>query len=131
MRTAMTQLHHGTRKNLGMQRSRLRVLASLDNLLEADKREFSSWKMRLANSVVAALFIQCQSSRIAGVGVKSDARESASRSARREGLLVQHGPSRRLNRARRVGEVVGEHQPTRRRCPGRLALSGSGDEKGL
>src|SRR6266516_3787988 len=32
--------------------------------------------MRLANSVVAALFIQCQSSRIAGVGVKSDARET-------------------------------------------------------
>ena len=72
----MTHHHHGTRGNFGVQRSRLRVMASLDNLLEAIKREFSSRKMRLANSVVAALFIEHQSSPIASVRVKSDARET-------------------------------------------------------
>ena len=72
----MTHHHHSTRGNFGVQRTRLRVMASLDNLLEAIKREFSSRKLRLANSVVAALFIQRQSSRIASVGVKSDARET-------------------------------------------------------
>ena len=72
----MTDHHHSERGYFGVQRSRLRVMASLDNLLEAIKREFSSRKMRLANSVVATLFIQRQSSRIAGVGVKSDARET-------------------------------------------------------
>jgi hypothetical protein len=45
-------------------------MASLDNLLEAIEQEFSSRKMRLANSLGAALFIQRQSSRIASVGVK-------------------------------------------------------------
>ena len=49
----------------------------LHNLLEAVEGQLSSWKIRLPNSLVAALFIQCQSSRIAGVGVKPDARETA------------------------------------------------------
>ena len=72
----MTDHHHSERGYFGVQRSRLRVMASLDNLLEAIKREFSSRKMRLANSVVAALFIEHQSSPIASVRVKSDARET-------------------------------------------------------
>ncbi len=69
----MTHHDHGTRGNFGVQRSRVRVMPSLDNLLEAVERQFSSRKMRLPNSVVAAPFIQCQSSRIASVRVKSDA----------------------------------------------------------
>ncbi len=72
----MTHQHNGTRGNFGVQRSRARVMPSLDNLLEADIRECSSRKMRLANSVVAAPFIQRQSSPIASVRVKSDARET-------------------------------------------------------
>ena len=72
----MTHHDHGTRGNFGVQRSRVRVMPSLDNLLEAIEREFSSREMRLTNPVVAAPFIQRQSSLIARVGVKSDARET-------------------------------------------------------